>query len=109
MTGTVYLLHFEQPVGSEKHSAKHYVGYTTRDVEERLEEHRATKWQPTGECNGAHLIGAANYHNIPFHLAKTWKGGRSLERKLKKTKKLKNYCPFCSANPRNYTPRGETA
>lgn len=105
---TVYLLHFERPIGSKRHHAQHYVGFTTRSIEERMEEHRATRWQPTGECNGAHLVGAANYNNIPFHVAQTWKGGRSLERKLKSTRNLKRYCPICSNKPRIYTPKGDT-
>jgi hypothetical protein len=33
--GTVYMLHFDQPF---KH-ANHYIGFTTRTVEDRLVEH----------------------------------------------------------------------
>lgn len=102
---TVYLLHFERPIGNERHSAQHYLGSTSRSVRKRVEEHRATKWTP-GEGiqsgHGACIMGAVNYHNIPFQVAKTWKGGRSLERKLKNTKNLKNYCPICNPNPRKY-------
>ena len=37
MTGPVYLLHFDQPY---KH-ARHYVGWTARNVKRRLAEHEA--------------------------------------------------------------------
>jgi predicted GIY-YIG superfamily endonuclease len=37
MTGIVYLLHFDQPY---KH-ARHYVGWTARNVKRRLAEHEA--------------------------------------------------------------------
>lgn len=105
----VYLIHFDRPIGNDRHKAQHYLGYTSRSVRQRVEEHRATKWTPDGGIQGpgACIMGAVNFHNIPFRVVKTWKGGRSLERKIKKTNNLRRYCPICNPKPAKYKPRME--
>ena len=72
MTGTVYLLHFDQPY---KH-ARHYVGWTARNVKRRLAEHEAGR--------GARLLAVVREAGIGWQLARLWPGGRARERQLKR-------------------------
>ena len=81
---TVYLLHFSQPF----HHARHYLG-STDDLDNRLQEHR------TGQ--GARLTQVIHEAGISFILARTWEGGRDLERKLKRWHKSPDLCPICKA------------
>lgn len=100
---TVYLLHFEQPIGKPDDRAarglpprqrpyqahcRHYLGSTpARRLQERLHEHR------TGR--GARLTAVAAELGIGFVLARTWRGGRKLERQLKDQKMGPRLCPIC--------------
>ncbi len=79
--GTVYLLHFS---AAFKH-ARHYLGWT-RSLAERITRHR--------EGRGARLIEIVTAAGITFDVAKTWKGGRDLERRMK-GRGLALYCPLC--------------
>ena len=80
--GTVYLVHFIE--GSRK-GMTHYVGFTQKQVQRRLEEHR------TG--NGADLFGT----NCQFVLARTWQNKTmAFELRLKKEGHLKRHCPTCN-------------
>jgi hypothetical protein len=82
---TVYLLHFDAPY---KH-AKHYLGYTA-DLDARLRDHRSG--------NGARLMAVIMDAGITFRVARLWKGGRDLERKLKNQKNAgARLCPLCAA------------
>ena len=86
---TVYLLHFDAPLGdpSKAHgAAQHYIGYTD-DLEARLEAHR--------RGNGAAIMAAVSRAGIGWHLARTWEGGRDLERQLKRRKNARFLCPLC--------------
>ena len=65
MTGTVYLLHFDQPY---KH-ANHYIGWTKRTVRCRLAEHEAGR--------GARLLAVVRAAGIGWQLARCWQGGRT--------------------------------
>lgn len=80
----VYLLHFDKPY---KH-ARHYLG-STDDLPARLERHRAG--------NGARLIEVISAAGIGFVLARTWEGGRKLERRLKNWHNSPDLCPICKA------------
>lgn len=79
---TVYLLHFER---AYKH-ARHYLGYT-HDLDERLACHRAG--------TGARLMQVVTDASIDWQVARTWDGGRDMERKLKKWHSGVNLCPIC--------------
>ena len=79
---TVYLIHFERKY---KH-AGHYLGYTD-NLEERLERHRAG--------NGARLMEVIKKAGIGWELARTWPGGRALERQLKRRHNSPQLCPIC--------------
>ena len=76
MTGTVYLLHFDQPY---KH-ARHYVGWTARNVKRRLAEHEAGR--------GARLLAVVREAGIGWQLARLWPGGHARK------------CPLCGVTPR---------
>jgi predicted GIY-YIG superfamily endonuclease len=79
---TVYLLHFSHPY----HHAQHYLG-STNNLDARLAEHR------TGQ--GARLTQVIRDAGIQFTLARTWEGGRDLERRLKRWHKSPELCPIC--------------
>jgi predicted GIY-YIG superfamily endonuclease len=70
--GTVYLLHYAEPLGV----VQHYLGWTT-NLPQRLQNH----------ANGRGSATTARFHaaGIPFALARIWTGTRQLERQLKKT------------------------
>jgi len=82
--GTVYLLHFDRPY---KH-ARHYLGYA-KDLQAWLELHRSG--------NGARLIQVVQEAGIGWTLARTWPGGKEIERRLKRQKNSPRLCPICQA------------
>ncbi|MGA4993862.1 hypothetical protein [Nonomuraea bangladeshensis] len=86
--GTVYLLHFDQPY---KH-ARHYIGWTPGDLNRRLRQHR--------NGTGARLTQVITAAGIGFVVARTWDGGRNLERSLKKRGGASRSCPLCGVTPR---------
>ncbi len=83
VTGVIYLLHFDRRY---KH-AGHYIGWT-RDLDSRLEEHRAGR--------GARLLQVCKEAGIGFVLARTWRGDRNMERRLKNRKEAPRLCPICN-------------
>jgi predicted GIY-YIG superfamily endonuclease len=80
---TVYLLHFTKPY---RH-ARHYLGYAG-DLAKRLNQHR--------HGAGARLPQVCAEHGIDFVVARTWPGGRDLERRLKLRKNSPKLCPICA-------------
>jgi predicted GIY-YIG superfamily endonuclease len=78
----IYLLHFHSPL---KH-ARHYLG-STDNLDERLAAHR--------KGQGARLMEVIAAAGIEFTLARTWEGGRTEERKLKRRKEGPRLCPLC--------------
>jgi predicted GIY-YIG superfamily endonuclease len=88
MTGTVYLLHFNQPY---KH-ARHYVGWTARNIKVRLAEHAAG--------HGARLLAVVREAGIGWQLARLWPGGRARERQIKRQGGHARKCPLCGVTPR---------
>lgn len=103
--GRVYLLHFERPI-SDKHTCQHYLGYTSRKLRERIDEHRK------GWRSAARLTQVAHERGISFKVVKTWPGTRQDERRLKAWKNaVKKLCPLCAGKPiRGYLRRyNETA
>lgn len=83
----VYLLHFDSPIAPGKHTAQHYLGYAD-NLNARIEQHRAG--------TGARLCEVAKERGISFVIARTWEGGRLLERQLKNRKNAPKLCPLCS-------------
>ena len=84
--GWVYLLHLEQPIGTERQQARHYLGWTD-DVERRVWEHRAGV--------GARFTRAAVRRGIQLSIAATWPGTRELERAYKLWHAPCRLCPIC--------------
>lgn len=81
--GTIYVLHIDPPF---KH-ARHYVGWTPRDVEQRLEDHL--------RGSGSPLIRAAVQQGHDVILTTTFEGTRDMERYLKKKHGAAAFCPLC--------------
>ncbi len=75
--GTVYLIHFDRPLGDLANSrgqAQHYLEFTD-DLEARLEAHTSG--------NGARIMEVISNVGISWQLVRTWTGDRNVERKLK--------------------------
>lgn len=88
--GDIYLLHGTEPVGNENHSARHYIGYTERDVEVRIQEHV----DGVGSPLVWHLARAGE-----VLLARLWRNkSRHFERRLKNQKNHGRMCPHCNPN-----------
>jgi predicted GIY-YIG superfamily endonuclease len=87
-SGTVYLLHFDQPIADH---ARHYLGWAS-DLAARLEAHR--------EGRGARLMEVCKERGITWHLARTWVGTRDRERAIKDRAESPRLCPDCSPTPR---------
>lgn len=88
---TVYLLHFERKLAH----AQHYVGYTT-SLKKRLETHRRATRNDGRHHN---LVVVMREQGIGFLLARTWKGGRALEKTIKAKKCAPRLCPICRDLP----------
>lgn len=84
----VYLIHFDAPLGTQKHQAQHYIG-TCEDkrLNERIEEHRSKR--------GASITAECVRRNIQFKVVRTFRGGRRKERELKNRKRAADLCPVC--------------
>ena len=86
--GTVYLICLDEKI----HHAKHYIGWS-KFFKQRIEHHRRK--------TGAKFLAKAVRRRIPFEVVRTWhnKDGH-FERKLKRQKNAKFFCPNCTAKPR---------
>jgi predicted GIY-YIG superfamily endonuclease len=82
VVGTVYLLHFDPPLGH----ARHYIGWA-KDAEARLAEHVAGR--------GGRLPAAAAAAGCSIVIARTWDGTRADERRMKRRKEHPRLCPIC--------------
>jgi putative endonuclease len=92
-----YLLHFDQPIGNLENprgQALHYLGYADR-LDRRALEHLTGK--------GAKITQALHRRGIGFSIARTWKGSRTIERRLKNRKNARKLCPIC----RRQAPAGQ--
>ncbi len=88
--GTVYLIHFDRAIGSKTNPrgrAQHYLGYTSRGIKKRMTEHQGGY--------GSRLMEVVALAGIGWTLARTWKGDRALERRLKSYHKARQLCPVC--------------
>ncbi len=102
MTGTVYLLHFLEPIGNPANPramAQHYIGWSPA-VAARIATHTAG--------GGAAIMRAVQAKGIGFEVAATWPGGRALERRLKARHKARRFCPLCTGRPATPRPRTVT-
>lgn len=94
----VYLLHFSEPLGNERHWARHYLGYAA-DLEARLAEHR--------RGGGARITEVAVERGIQLILVRSWPGGRTTERKLKSQHRHPRLCPLCNSKASKQKARAD--
>jgi predicted GIY-YIG superfamily endonuclease len=92
--GVVYLIHFDEPF----QHARHYLGYT-KNLDTRLAAHRAG--------SGARLMKVISEQGISWQLARTWRGNRTLERRLKNWHNSAQLCPICRRYKREQKEGGE--
>ena len=88
MEGTVYLLHFLEPIGNPANPramAQHYIGLDLTG--------RRIEVQTAGQ--GAAIVRHVQAQGIGFLVAATWPGTRTLERQLKNRKHASRFCPIC--------------
>lgn len=89
--GYCYLLHFERPI-SDKHTCQHYLGYTSKQLRKRMEDHRSGR--------AARLTQVAKERGISFMCVRVWRDGtRGMERRLKNRKSGNDLCPVCQGKP----------
>ena len=89
--GTVYLLHFDPPYLH----AKHYVGWTAKDPEDRLTLHLNGAGSP--------LVRAVLNNGGTVSIVRLWEGfDRHFERRLKDHSSSR-WCPKCSVRPMEAT------
>jgi predicted GIY-YIG superfamily endonuclease len=81
----VYLIHLDRPLC---HS-EHYLGYAD-DLDARLERHASGQ--------GARMLAVCRKRGITWRLARTWEGGRAIERRLKRRHEAPLLCPVCSGD-----------
>jgi predicted GIY-YIG superfamily endonuclease len=88
----IYLIHFDIKL----HHTQHYLGWVENDLEKRFKLH----------CSGggAKILRRCNEMGIGYKIVATFEGDRNLERKMKNTNNLKQYCPCCK-NKYNETKR----
>lgn len=87
----VYIIHFKNKL----HHAQHYVGYVWGDdFTKRIKQHR--------NGTGAKILKACNERGIQYRVVVACGGGRDLERWIKNQKNTAQFCPVCSAKPRQF-------
>ncbi len=91
----VYLLHFDQPIAPGRHTTQHYIGHA-EDLARRIQAHERGRYNGGG--NGcAKLVAVAAERGIRFQVARLWRGGYELERRLKARHAGPRLCPVCGA------------
>lgn len=98
--GFVYLLHFERPIAPGAHTAQHYIGHAD-DLARRIQTHeRGRRYNGLGQPTGcARIVEVAHERGIRFQVARVWRGGYELERRLKRRKDANDLCPVCNRRP----------
>lgn len=81
--GTVYLIHFDTPL----HHARHYLGWAS-NLKHRIDQHKAG--------TGARLMSVVAAQGISWQVARTWKGDRTIEARLKRYHGSVKLCPICN-------------
>lgn len=83
--GTVYLLHFSRPL----HHARHYVGFTSGTLADRLSKH--------ADGSGARIMAALGRVGIGWDCVRHWDNvTRAFERRIKLDKNVSRLCPICT-------------
>jgi hypothetical protein len=85
---TVYLLHFNAPIGNPTNpraQAQHYIGVDLNG--------QRISVQTAGQ--GAAIVRYVQAQGIGFQVVRTWPGGRDVERQLKRRHEAPRLCPVC--------------
>jgi hypothetical protein len=93
-TTVVYLLHFKERIGDPSRPrmhAQHYVGSYWR--ESRLTDH-------ANGTSGVPIVTAFHAKGIPFVVARTVPGDKTLERRIKRYGHHAEHCPECTPEPK---------
>jgi hypothetical protein len=92
--GTVYLLCFNEPIGSSnpRGRARHYIGWA-RCAPARIATHT------TGNSHAAAIVREVQRRGIGFQIAGRWQDDRRLERRLKRRHDTPGICPICRGGP----------
>lgn len=84
----IYILELDKPLGSEKHSAKYYVGW----VQDGLLERRLAHHRSGNPARGSHFTAAAVQRGIEFKVVLTIPNAtREDERRIKNQKNTKRF------------------
>lgn len=98
-SGTVYLIHLEQPLNYMTWSGKrvhgqHYLGWT-KDLKRRIKEHRA------GKKAASRFLAEAKRQGISWKVVRTWENATQYDEwKLKAWKHHACLCPNCKIEAR---------
>ena len=86
---TVYLIHFDKPLGQGRHGqAQHYIG-STINLKGRLRHHR--------NGSGSRIMAAVQAAGIGWKVVRTWESEtREAESQLKRQKNARRFCPVCN-------------
>lgn len=79
----IYLICLDEKL---KH-AKHYLGFSNDPAAREKRHYRG---------DGARMLRAAREQGITWSVVKVWEGSRSDERRLKRRREAKKYCPRCA-------------
>lgn len=94
---SVYLLHFDQPLGHQQH----YLGITRTDrLHRRMEEHQRGRGARLTARLSAQGLGFTLTHIIPD-------ASPEIEKRLKQASRFKRLCPLCSPQLDNGAISGE--
>src|SRR6266545_3669366 len=91
--GFVYVHHFHEPIGNEKHKAQHYIG-RAKDVDARVEAERK------GGPDAPRIMQVLKERGIGFDVVQVWPGNSYVENALKSYGTAKPLCPKCTEKPR---------
>ena len=85
----VYFIHFDEPIGTAKKTAQHYIGFTSLSLDERMARHQTDR--------GAAILRYCQSKGIGYSVVRTWpEGDRIFENKIKQRGHYKELCPVCS-------------
>jgi predicted GIY-YIG superfamily endonuclease len=88
----IYILKFDKPIGTERHSAQYYIGYCRDEYfSARLKHHK--------KGTGAAITRAAVQRGIGWQVVVTFDGDRTLERRLKNCKNTPRILRNLEKNP----------
>ena len=97
-TLTTYLLHFSEPIPRDQRGmVQHYLG-SAKNLSKRIREHES------GTRAAGRLPQVFKERGIGFVVARTWTGGRDVERKLKNRKNAPRLCTVCRQQGRAPLP-----